>query len=87
MAFVRASAGWFQAKTRGPEVHAGPPTQASLGATCPTLEISGQVHRVPGLVSRELEALPATQRTAPCLVDHTSQQVSHPAIGRVPGKN
>ena len=24
------------------------PSEASLGATCPTLEMSGQVHRVPG---------------------------------------
>ena len=63
-----------------------PPPQASLGATCPTLEISGQVHRVPRLVSRELEALPATQRTPSFPVDHTSHQVFPPnaRTGRVP---
>ena len=35
----------------------------------------------------ELEALPATQRSDPFPVDHTCQPVSHPAGGRVPGKN
>ena len=60
------------------------PPKAYLRVTCPTLNISGQVHRVPGIVSVELEALPATQRTACFPVDHTSQQVSHPRRGRVP---
>ena len=85
MAFDRASAGWFQAKTRG---HAGagqaPPPQANLGPTCPTLEISGQVHRVPGTVSMELDAFPPTQSTAPFPEDHTSEQVCQPRRGRVP---
>ena len=53
----------------------------------PPLEISGQVHRVPGPVSELREALTATQRTARFPVDHTAQQLSHPRRGRVPGKN
>ena len=36
-----------------------PPTQASLGATCPTLEEPGQDPRFPGHVTRETEARPA----------------------------
>ena len=42
------------------------------------------VYSVPGLVTGELEALPATQRTVRFTEDHTSQQVSHPRRGRVP---
>ena len=49
MAFVRAAAGWFQAKSRGRACAGSPPTQASLRATGPTLEISGGVHREPWL--------------------------------------
>ena len=63
---------------------AGHPTTASLGATYTTLKMSGQVHRVPGLVSGETEALPATQRTTRSPVGRTSQQLSHPRRGRVP---
>ena len=84
MAFVSSSAGWFPAKVRAGQAQGRPPTTASLGATCPTLEMSGQVHRVPGVVSVELDALPSTRRTARFPVDHTSQQVSHPPKGRVP---
>ena len=64
MAVVRGAAGGFQAERRG-RAGAGqaPPPEASLWATCPTLEISGQVPRVPGGVSVELHAGPATQRT------------------------
>ena len=65
---------------------AGTPTRASLGATCPTLQVSGPVHRVPGVVSVEREDLPATQGTAPFPVDHTSQLLSHTRRGKVPGK-
>ena len=61
-----------------------PPPQASLRATGPTLETSGQVHRIPGVVSGETEAFPATQRTARFPVDHTSQHLCHPCRGRVP---
>ena len=61
-----------------------PPLQASLGAICPTLELSGQVPRVPGVLSGETEALPAIQRTALFPFDHTSQQLSHPRRGRMP---
>ena len=61
-----------------------PPPQASLRATGPTLETSGQVHRIPGVVSGETEAFPATQRTARFPVDHTIQQLCHPRTGRVP---
>ena len=46
MAFVRAGAGWFRVNTRGPHAHPGARPQASLRATCPTLEISGQVPSV-----------------------------------------
>ena len=83
------SRGWVVFGPRGgaAQAQAGPPPQASLRATCPALEISGQVHRVPGLVSELTEALPATQRTVRFPVDHTSQQPSHPRRGRVPGKN
>ena len=85
MAFVRATAAsiwakmWDQAGT-GQAL----PTEASLGAMCPTLEISGQVHRVPGTVSMELDAFPPTQSTAPFPEDHTSEQVCQPRRGRVP---
>ena len=53
MAFVRAAAGRFRAKTRDPagRGQAAPP-EASLGATGPTPDISGLLHRVPGVVSR-----------------------------------
>ena len=78
----------FRAKTRHPagRGQAAPP-EASLGATGPTLDISGLHHRVPGVLSVELEALPATQRSVPFPVDHTCQRVSHPGRGRVPRKN
>ena len=46
MAFVRAGAGWLRVNTRGRPAHPGARPQASLGATCPTLEISGQVPSV-----------------------------------------
>ena len=46
MAFVGAGAGWFRVNTRGRPAHPGARPQASLGATCPTLEISGQVPSV-----------------------------------------
>ena len=83
------SRGWVVFGPRGgaAQAQAGPTPRASLRATCPPLEISGQVHRVPGLVSELTEALPATQRTARFPVDHTGQPVSHPARGRVPGKS
>ena len=58
--------------------------QACLLATGPALEISCQVHRVPGVVSGETEVLPATQRTPRFLLDPTSQQLSNPGRGRVP---
>ena len=88
MALVRAAAGGFRAKTPDPagSGQAAPP-EASLGATGPTLDISGLLHRVLVVMSVELEALPATQRSVPFPVDHTCQPVSHPARGRVPGKN
>ena len=58
--------------------------QACLRATGPTLEISCQVHRVPGVLSGETEVLPATQRTPRFLLHPTSQQLSNPGRGRVP---
>ena len=88
MAFVRAAAGRFRAETRDPagRGQAAPP-EASLGATGPTLDISGLLHRLPGVLSVELEALPATQRSVPLPVDHTCRRVSHPGRGRVPREN
>ena len=69
----------------GPRMHKQAPSlQACLRATGPTLEISCQVHRVPGVVSGETEVLPATQRTPRFLLDPTSQQLSNPGRGRVP---
>ena len=61
-----------------------PSPQACLRATGPTLEISCQVHRVPGVVSGETEVLPATQRTPRFLLDPTSQQLSNRGRGSVP---
>ena len=85
--FPRAAASSFRANTWG---RAGPgqapPKQASLRAMCPTLEKSGQVHRVPGPVSELREALTATQRTARFPVDHTCQPVSHPAEAECQGR-
>ena len=87
MAFVGGSAGWFRAKMRaraGAVAGQAPQPEASPGATCPTLEISGQVHRFPGVVSVEVDARPAPWKTALFPIDHTPQQVSHPRRGRVP---
>ena len=81
MAFVRDETGWIRAKMSG---QGRPLPQAYLGAMCPTLEIPGQIHGVPGIVSGQLEALPAAQRTARFPEDHTSQWVSHPGRSRVP---
>ena len=79
MAVVRAGAGSFRARTWG-RARAGqvPPAPASLRATHPTHEITGQVPRVPELVTRETEALPATQRTVCFPLAHTSHQLSQP---------
>ena len=82
MTFVGVTPGRFPAKMRALRAHPGPPPQASLWATFPTLEISGQVPRVPGVVSVELVDRPATPRTARFPVAHTSRQVSHPRRGR-----
>ena len=69
----------------GPRMRGQAPSpQACLRATGPALEISCQVHRVPGVVSGETEVLPATQRTPRFLLDPTSQQLSNPGRGRVP---
>ena len=86
-AFVGAAPSWCPAKTRGPAGSGqAPPPEASLRATCPTLQVSGPVYRVPGVVSVEREDLPATQRTSPFPVDHTSQLLTHTRRGKVPGK-
>ena len=87
MALFRAAAGWFRARTWG-RACAGqvPPAQASLGATHPTHEISGQVPRVPGLVSGDLEALPATHGTARFPLHPTSQPFSLPPGAEYPWK-
>ena len=82
MAFVWDTASWFWVDLR---CGAGA-RQAFPGATCPTLEISGQVHSVPGVVTFELHAGPATQRTVPFPKGYSSQQVSHPCRGRVSGE-
>ena len=74
------SRGWLvSGPSAGPRMRRqAPPPHASLPATGPTLETSGQVHRIPGVVSGETEAFPATQRTARFPVDHTIQQLCHP---------
>ena len=83
------SRGWLvSGPDAGPRTRRqGPPPHASLRATGPTRETSGQVHRIPGVVSGETEAFPATQRTARFPVDHTIQQLCHPRTGRVPGED
>ena len=63
-----------------------PSPQGCLRATGPTLEISCQVHRVPGVVSGETEVLPATQRTPRFLLDPTCQRSPTPAEAECPGK-
>ena len=80
------SRGWLvSGPDAGPRMRRqAPPTQAPLRARGPTLENSGQVHRIPGVVSGETEAFPATQRTARFPVDHTSQHLCHPRRGRGP---
>ena len=85
MAFVRAKASSLGAKMWDPAV-TGPalPPEASLGAMCPTLEISGQVHRVPGVMSVELDIFPAVRRTPHFPGDPPSEQVSQPCKGRGP---
>ena len=56
MSFVRAPVSLFQAKMSdlGGLGQALSP-EASLWSTCPTLEISSQVHRVPGTVPTSLD--------------------------------
>ena len=61
-----------------------PPPGAFLWATCPTLELNGQLTRVPLGVSVELHAGPATQSNPSFPVAHLFQQVSHPHRGRIP---
>ena len=61
MAFVSSAVGWFWAKVRG-RVGAGQ-ARPPPGALCPTLDMSGQVHRVPGVVSLEVEALSPSRKT------------------------
>ena len=80
------SRGWLvSGPDAGPRTRRqAPPPKASLRATGPTLETSGQVHRIPGVVSGETEAFPATQRTARFPVDPTIQQLCHTRTGRVP---
>ena len=80
------SRGWLvSGPDAGPRMRRqSPPPQAPLRARGPTLETSGQVHRIPGVVSGETEAFPATQRTPRFPVDHTSQHLCHPRRGRVP---
>ena len=57
--------GGFGPRGGAAQAQAGPTSSPSLRATShpPPVEISGQVHRVPGLVSELREALPATHRT------------------------
>ena len=63
MAFVGAAAGWFRAKRRGRAGASRPhPKSIPPGNVPPPLEISGQVHGVPGLVSELTEALPGQER-------------------------
>ena len=80
------SRGWLvSGSDAGPRMRRqAPPTTSAPRARGPTRETSGRVHRIPGVVSGETEAFPATQRTARFPVDHTSQHLCHPRRGRVP---
>ena len=79
------SRGWLvSGQDAARQAQGRPPPEASLGATCPTLEISSQVHRVPGVVSVELHPLPAPRRPERFPMNHTSRQVSHPRKGTLP---
>ena len=53
------------------------PPQASLGSRYPTLEISGEVHRVPYVLSMELDPLPVNRKTVLFSLTHTFRQVCH----------
>ena len=79
--------GGFGPRGGAAQAQAGPTPRASLRATCPPLEISGQVHRVPGLVSELTEALPATHRT-PRFPPWTTRPSSSPtpAEAECPGR-
>ena len=83
--FCPSRGGLVSGPDAGPRMRRqAPPTRAPLRARGPTLDTSGQVHRIPGVVSGETEAFPATQRTARFPLDHTSQHLCHPRRGRVP---
>ena len=64
MAFLRARASWFRAKTWVAHAHSVPPSTSLPRVTLPTLELSDHLHRVPRLLSGEMEAHPSTQRIA-----------------------
>ena len=51
----------FRPRRKATQAQEGTPNTSLLGATCHTLDISGQVNRVPELMSGETEALPATR--------------------------
>ena len=84
MAFVRDPASLVQGHDAGT---AGPwqalPPEASLGATCPKLETSCQVHRV---MSVDQDAFPYTQSPPQFPRHHTYQHISHPVKAECPGK-
>ena len=86
MAFVRAAAAWFQAKSRGRACAGSPPNKASLGATGPTLEISGGGHTVPGLGPGTRK--PSLHRTGRRVVPRTIlfSRSPTPAEAECPGK-
>ena len=73
-----ASRRWLLSEPRPARLGLALLTEASLREKCPTLEISGQVHRVPGTLAVEMDAGPLTRSTARFPGDHTSRQVSHP---------
>ena len=64
MAFLRARASWFRAKTWVAHAHSVSPSTSLPRVTLPTLELSDHLHRVPRLLSGEMEAHPSTQRIA-----------------------
>ena len=88
MAFVRATARSFLAKMRD---SAGTgqaiPPEASLGETGPTLEISCQVHGVPGTLSVELHAFCPMQSRRVFLETALASRTLAPAKAECPGKN
>ena len=84
MSFIRVEAGWFRAQIWSlSSAGQAPPPEASHWGPVLHPGDTGQVLRVPGVMSGDLETLHAPQRAVGFPVDHASRQVSHPLRGRV----